>query len=326
MEVVRKNSVLIRLTNKALSLVVRLRHGRIPPDLVYYYRDTYYCRLVQLKYFFSDYVFKKKHYKTTQFVGEFAPELQFALPFAYWHYKNGTLQKTQAAKYTKELYFFSPQHEEITDTRTPEGNYNFEFPRVLYSQDYNIHKWEQVPLKAHYANDIYVYDKPILIIANRYNSEWDGPPISFFSVDMLSFILDKLKQHYTVIYNRPRPQNITMDNSDIYDMNEFDWLKENHPDVILMEDLFTENKGKANNFNHLQLMVYANASRFISVHGGTATLASYFGGINLILSKKGPEHHFNCFQKLYPKFSGATILHAKTDEDIKQFVTHHFIS
>lgn len=322
----KKQPVLLTLTNKALSLLVRIRHGRhISPEHMYYYRDTYYCRLVQLKYLFKDYVFIKKPYKTITFTGEFAPELQFVLPFAYWHYKNGTLNQTRSSSYTKELYFFSENHEEITDTRVTSGNYNYEIPRILYSQDYDIHKWLQVPLKEVYANRIYVYDKPLLIIANRYNSEWDGPPISFYSMEMLAFIIEKLSPYYTIVYNRPRPQNITMDNSDIYDMAEYDWLRQEYPQVLLMEDLYAENKGKANNFNHFQLMVYANCDRFISVHGGTATLASYFGGINLILSKKGPEHHFKCFQKLYPKFSDATILHARTDEEVKRFVTENFV-
>ncbi len=311
------------LINKVLSLCVLIRYGKLPANLRYYYRDTYYCELVQLKYIFRDYVFKKK-YKEIEFNGEFAPELQFALPFAYWHFLNGTLKNTRSSKYTKELYFFSQNHEEAFETRTNEGNYNFEMPRILYSQDYDMSKWASVPLKEKYANDIYVYDKPILIIANRYNMEWDGPPISFFSIEVLAFIIAELKNDYTIIYNRPKPQNITMDNSDIYDMNDYEWLAENHPEVILLEDLFKENKAKANNFNHLQLMVYANADRFLSIHGGTATLASYFGGKNLILSKQGPEHHFKCYHKLYPKFSGAEIFHAKNDDEIKAYITSQF--
>ncbi|MCF0068935.1 hypothetical protein LZD49_00540 [Dyadobacter sp. CY261] len=311
------------MLNKILSLIVCLRYGKLPAEIRYFYRDTLRCQVQQWKYLWNDYVSRKK-YKALEFSGEFAPELQFALPFAYWHYKNGTLKSTTSSKYTKELYFFSPDHTEQFDTRSNEGNYNFEMPRILYSQDYDMSKWIPAPLKEKYRNDVYVYDKPILIIANRYNMEWDGPPVSYYSIEMLALILDKLKKRYTVIYNRPRPQHITMDNSDIYDMDEFSWLSSEHPDVILMEDLFTENKAGANNFNHLQLMVYANASKFISIHGGTATLASYFGGTNLILSKKGPEHHFRCFQKLYPQFSGAKILHAKTDDEVKQFVEAHF--
>src|SRR6187402_3461079 len=173
-----KEKTFQKIVNKFISLYVLLRFGKLPADLRYYYRDTYYCGIVQWKYLIKDYLTKPK-YKVTSFDGEFAPELQFALPFAYWHYKNGTFKKTQSSKSTRELYFFSPDHEEIFENRMHEGNYNYEMPRILYSQDYDMSKWEQVPLKETYRNDIYVFDKPILIIANRYNSEWGGPPLSF---------------------------------------------------------------------------------------------------------------------------------------------------
>ncbi|MBC8053231.1 MAG: hypothetical protein H7Y13_09205 [Sphingobacteriaceae bacterium] len=312
------------LLTKVLGLYVKLRYSNVSSEYRYFYRDTYYCKAVQLKYLIRDYI-TKKSYKDIHFSGEFAPEIMYVLPFAYWHYKNGTLKSTKSSKYTKELYFFSPDHQEAFEIRTTEGNYNYETPRILYSHDYNMSKWERVPLKATYKNNIYIYDKPILIIANRYNMEWDGPPVSYLSIEMLDYIISKTKQDYAIIYNRPNPKNITMDNSDIYDLNEFDWLAEKHPEVILMEDLFRENKANARNFNHLQLMVYANANHFISTHGGTASLASYFGGINLILSVKGGEHHFNCFHTIFPKLAGAKILHAKNDLEVKTFVEDFFI-
>lgn len=308
---------------KAASLYVRIKYKSIPKAYFYYYRDTYICKLNQLKYIIKDYIIKSR-YKEITFNGEFGTELQFALPFAYWHCKNGTLKSTSSFKFTKELYFFSTDHSETFETRSNEGNYNFEMPRILYSHDYNMSKWAPVPLKDIYANETYKFDKPILIIANRYNMEWDGPPISFYDIDTLEFIIEKLKDKYTIIYNRPRPENITMDGSDVYDMDEYAWLDANYPQVIIMENLFKENKAKANNFNHLQLLVYANASKFISIHGGTATLASYFGGTNLILSKQGPEHYFNCYQKLYPQFSNAKIVHAKSNEEVKTFVKEFY--
>lgn len=312
-----------KIINKILSLYTLIRHGSLPLSLKYYYRDTYYCELLQFKYFIKDYLTKPK-YKQIEFSGEFAPDLTFVLPFAYWHFQNGTLLSTEGSKYTKELYFFSENHTEVFDTRTPEANYNFETPRVLYSHNYNMSKWKKVPLKEHYKNDIYIYDKPILIIANRFNMEWNGPPISFLSIEILDYIINLLKHKYTIIYNRPRPQNITNDNSDIYDLEEFEWLENTHPDVILMEKLFLENKGNARNFNHLQLMIYANSERFISTHGGTAALASYFGGINLILSKQGPEHHFRCYEKLYTKLADTEIYHAKTDTQLRELVDKIF--
>lgn len=313
------------IITKLISFYVRLKFGKLHWDVRYFYRDTYYCQFIQLKYILKDYFFKKK-YKVISFDGEFAPELEFVIPFAYWHYKNGTLLRTEGANFTKEMYFFSEQHHEVYDVRTNEGNYNYETPRILYSHNYDMKKWEKVPFKAHFKNDVYIFDKPTLVIANRYNTEWEGPPISFYSIEMLEYMIEKLKDKYTIVYNRPRPQNITSDTSDVSELNEYDFIREKYPEVVLMEDLFEENKMMANNYNHFQMLVYANANKFISIHGGTAALASCFEGSNIILSKQGPEHHFGCFQKLFPKLSGAKIYHAKNDDEVKNFIDNHYLN
>jgi hypothetical protein len=311
------------IVNKILSAYVHLRYQHVEKHLRYFIRDTIYCQLLQNKLLLKDVVFKKQ-YKSLSFHGEFGPELLFVLPFAYWHFKNGTLKETESCSQTAELYYFSPSHKETFGVRSNEGNYNFEMPRILYSHNYNIKKWAAVPLKETYKNLTYVFEKPILIVANRYNSEWGGPPISFLSIETLKFIFDNLKASYTIIYNRPESGHITMDNSEIYELNEKEWIKESYPEVILMSDLYRENRGKARNFNHLQLMIYANSENFISTHGGTSILASYFKGTNIIFSKEGPEHVFDCFTKFYPKLSGARVLHAKTDEELKGLIVRNF--
>lgn len=313
-----------KLINKIIGLYVHTRYRHVNYHLRFYIKNTLYCQLIQWKYAIRDYINKKK-YKTIAFRGEFGPELQFVLPFAYWHFKNGTLKETQSSKYTAEFYFFSPDHKEVFDLRSNEGNFNFEIPRILYSHRYNMKKWLPVPLKDVYKNDIYVFPKPILIVANRYNMEWNGPPISFLSIEMLKYIFDLLKNDYTIVYNRPGAHHIGMDNSEIYELNELEWIKSYYPDVILMHELYHENKANARNFNHLQLLVYANAESFISTHGGTSVLASYFQGTNIILSKQGPEHYFDCYRKLYPKLSGAQIFHAKTDDELKSLIKKNFV-
>jgi hypothetical protein len=312
------------LINKIFSGFIHLRYPHVDKHLRYFIRDTFYCELLQWRFVIKDFLFRKK-YKTISFYGEFGPELLFVLPFAYWHFRNGTLKATESCANMAEFYYFSPNHREIPDRRSNEGNYNYQIPRILYSHDYNIKKWLPVPLKGIYRNDIYVFEKPILIVANRYNSEWGGPPISYLSLEMLKYIFDNLKSDYTIIYNRPSAHQITMDNSEIYDLNEYEWIKNNFPEVVLMSDLFQENKNSVKNFNHLQLMVYSNSDSFISTHGGTAILASYFEGTNIILSKQGPEHVFNCFQSLYTKLSGTRIFHAKTDTELKSILKQSLI-
>ena len=78
-------------------------------------------------------------------------------------------------------------------------------------------KWEKVPFKAHFKNDLYIFDKLAIMIANRYNMEWSGPPISYFSKEILAYMIKLLQEKYTLIYTRPIAKNITSDSSEVYD-------------------------------------------------------------------------------------------------------------
>ncbi|RXF72216.1 hypothetical protein [Arcticibacter tournemirensis] len=313
-----------KLLLKILFVIASVNYPKIRRDYRYFIRDNYYCRLRQIRYFFNDYVFRKK-YKVIEFQGEFDQELRYVIPFAYWHYLNGTLKKTISSKNTREFYFFSPDHEEKHEQRVWQLSYtNFEVPNMTHSASFSYTKWAHVPFKERYRNDYFVYQKPILIIANKYNIEWDNPPLNYISINCLDQIIRKYGNRYQIIYNRPLPAQIVSDNSEILDLGEHRWMRENHPEVLLLNDLFEENKNNVKSFNHLQLMIYSNCTRFISVHGGTAAFASYFGGINIILSKKGIEHELKEFSTIIPKLSGARILHATTEEDILKYLIDHY--
>lgn len=307
------------LFNKLLTLFVFIRFPKVPSQFRYFIRFFYLGKIIQLKYFYKDY-FDKRPYKEIHFDGEFQHELIYVIPFAYWHFKNSTLKKTVASKFTKSLYFFSPCHEERYNERNWKSNFNIEIPNSAHNFRLNTKKWERVPFKEYYSNKTFVYEKPILVIANRYNTEWEGEPVSYFNLEMLSRMIKKLSSKYQIIYNRPSLENITNDNSEILELNDCQYLSHNFKEVILLDDLYEELKIKVQSFNELQLMVYANCNNFISVHGGTATLASYFGGTNLIYSKKGHEHFFKEFNSIFPKLSGAKIVHAKTETEVDELI------
>ena len=309
---------------KILKIVAVITHPTIKKWYCFFIRDNYYSRLNQAKYYFSDYV-TKKPYKVIEYNGEFQQELTFVLPFAYWHFLNGTLAKTISSGATKELYFFSNNHEQVgTKRECVNQTKTFEVPNMTHSFTFDFSKWTKVPLQQHYKNDLFVFEKPVLVIANKYNIEWENDPVNFIDIPMLEKIINTYKHKYQIIYNRPLSTQIISDNSEILDLGEHAWIKANHPEVILMDDLHKENSKSVNNYNHLQLMVYANCSHFISVHGGSAALASYFGGTNLIYSKKGLEHVFNEFNSLFPKLSGAKIYHAKKEEEVFTFLQQYF--
>lgn len=307
-----------------LNVVIIITHPATPKRYCYFIRDNYFSRFLQIKYYFKDFYSKKK-YKIVEYYGEFQQELTFVLPFAYWHFLNGTLAKTISSGNTKDLYFFSANHVE-TDTKRDwiHNAGNFDIPNMAHSNSFSYKKWAKVPLQQFYKNKVFVFEKPILIIANKYNIEWDNDPVNFFDIPMLDKIIKGYKHKYQIIYNRPLPTNIVLDNSEILDLGEHSWLKANHPEVISMNDLFTKHLNEVNNFNHLQLMVYANCKHFISVHGGSGALASYFGGTNIIYSKKGLEHVFNEFNTIFPKLSGAKILHAKSEEEVITYLNDYY--
>ncbi|WP_080239156.1 hypothetical protein [Spirosoma rigui] len=315
-----------RLVLKFLYVVATLNYPKIRRDLRYFIRDNYFCRLNQFRFIGRDYL-TRRPYKVIDYHGEFDQELRYVLPFAYWHFLNGTLQQTISCTNTKPFYFFSENHVEQYDKRVWQAGYDYyDVPNMTHSPTFDFSKWAPVPLKSHYKNDVFVFDKPILVIANKYNIEWDSPPTNFLDIPALDRILSMCKATYQIIYNRPLSTHIVLDNSEIMDLGEHQWLRENHPDVLQMNDLFDQYRDSVSNFNHLQLMVYANCDHFISMHGGTAALASYFGGINIILSKPGGgmEHHFNEYATIFPALSGAQIRHAKKVDDIFNDLNEHF--
>lgn len=311
---------------KFLYAVASFRYPKIRHDLRFFVRDNYYARLSQLRFLVADYI-TKRSYKVVDYHGEFDQELRYVLPFAYWHHLNGTLKRTISCTNTKELYFFSPDHLETYEKRIWQAGYDrYDVPNMTHSPTFDFSKWAQVPLKKHYKNDVFVYDKPLLIIANKYNIEWDKPPVNFLDVPVLDRIISTYKSKYQIIYNRPLSGQIVLDNSEIMNLNEHTWLRETHPEVVLMHDLYEQHRDQVTSFNHLQLLVYANADRFISMHGGTAALASYFGGINIVLSHPGGgmEHHFNEYATIFPALSGAKILHAKNTEDVSTYLKAYY--
>ncbi|MBC3786893.1 hypothetical protein [Spirosoma utsteinense] len=309
-----------RLVLKFLYVVAALKYPAIRRDLRYFVRDNYFCRLNQLRFAGRDYV-SRSPYKVIDYQGEFDQELRYVLPFAYWHHLNGTLRQTISCSNTKPFYFFSENHLERYDKRIWEAGYDYyEVPNMTHSPTFDFTKWARVPLRDQYKNDVFAFDKPLLVIANKYNIEWDKPPVNFLDIPALDRIVTMFKATHQIVYNRPLATQIVGDNSETMDLKEHQWLREHHPEVVQMNDLYEQHRDNVQSFNHLQLMVYANCNRFISMHGGTAALASYFGGINLILSHPGGglEHHFNEYATIFPALSGATILHARNRDEVFQ--------
>lgn len=314
-----------RMFKRPLIWVVSLflPDGLLPHEVGLMIRGRIY-RAYQLRYFVRDYLIRKP-YKVIVCRSEFGPELKFYLPFAYWHYRNGTLLRTESLQGTKELYFFSPHHVE----RAGERRYlhSIEIPNSEdHNFTYDLRKWACVPLRLHFSQSgVLNTDKPILIISNKFNTEWGREPVNFLCLDTLAELCGLLVDKYTVVYNRPRSSRIVDDNSSVLDLGDYEYLAGNQHDVVLAERLYEDTKENFTSFNHFQFCLYAQCSRFISVQGGNSVLASYFGGTNVTLYKKGAELTFNETESFYPRLSDAQVIRCSSDDELLVTIRRVFL-
>ncbi|RAP29912.1 hypothetical protein DID78_02980 [Candidatus Marinamargulisbacteria bacterium SCGC AG-343-D04] len=259
--------------------------------------------------------------------GEFGYELISVLPFAYWLHTQGKLKQSISASDTKAYYFFSNNHVEKYEKRRYVIPKKFPVHNI-HVRFLNTMMWTPPPLKDYYQNDECVFDKPLLVICNKYNSEWGHPPITFLSKHCLEQLLSVLTPHYSVVYCRPYHKEFVEDNSEVYNLDEHSMIKEKFPDVMFIQDL--KEQYPQYSFNELQCRVFANADRFISVQGGYSILCSYFKGENIIYGAQSPlrtadEIKYKAFKRWYHKFSGSKITYVPTYKDLLHQVDKQYV-
>jgi len=225
---------------------------------------------------------------------EFGYDLVAALPYAYWHHLNGSLRGTVSGTGSGPLYYFSPDHKENPEKRS--------FGNVAKARDIpniNIHRerldtsmWVPPPLKEHYAPQAITFDKPTVVICNRYGNEWGMGAINFFDLPVLRKMFAALGGKYTVVYVHMKNTELRDDN-ELYDLGDIAMVREEFPEVVLMDDLAQEH----GDYNRTQLRVLAGADKFIVMNGGLAFLSFYFGGEVLVYTKRCQEigHNVNSY-------------------------------
>lgn len=272
---------------------------------------------------------KKKYTKNIEKQGEivcnceFGYELQLVIPYAYYLYKHNKLKSTTSSLMTKELYYFSKNHHEKFTKR------QFGVSKIIPNQtphvkELNYNQYLPPPYKEIYRNNFFVYDKPLLIIHNKYNIEWGSPPINYINKDTLQKIFEMYGKKYTIVYIRPQKKHIVEDHNMTTNLNENYLL--NIYNIIDGNTLYTKTKNRFNihNFNHFQLLLHANCDHFISVQGGNCVLASYFGGTNIIFAKKGSELSCSSYQGHYKKYSNCNVLQTNNYKDLLMLIKMNF--
>jgi hypothetical protein len=250
---------------------------------------------------------------------EFGYELISVLPHAYDLYLQGKLKGTVSGNDTAPFYYFSPSH---TINKKERSWYNTE---KVKTPNINIHRhtldkknWTPPPLKEYYANDELKFDKELLIICNRHNIEWNERPINFFNEETLKELFELLKDKYQVVYINIEGRPELYDNAKPIPLKDFDLLR-SYPECINIHDLHKKHKYS---FNELQLRLFANCSKYITMNGGHAILAAYFGGENIVMSKPGKPHakeilpQVNSFYRWYNEFGGQRVMHVPDEKKL----------
>lgn len=260
--------------------------------------------------------------------GELGYELVLAAPYVYYQHLRGERVNLECAK-DASCFYPSATTKEVFQQRTPGLSVlldgvslsSFSKPESFHTPKLNTEYWCPPPYSSIYKNDYFRFDKPLMIVSNKYNIEWDRPPINFIDIDTLDAIFSTFSEKYSIVYNRPLSTNITNDNSSILDLQDHAFIKAKHPQVFLMQDL----KNDSLSFNELQMSLYANATNFISTQGGNSVIASYFGGTNIIFAREGGELDNNSYKNWFPLLSGAKVIQVNNYADLVNTTKQEFL-
>ena len=234
---------------------------------------------------------------TLNVINEYGNENIIYIPYYHYLFKNNLLfeNKIQTYKGMISHYYFLPENQIIEKEEKriwTAPNENF---LCVNNSDYyykfNKKYWLPPNYKMHYKNNLFNFDKEILVINNKFNNEWNNGPVNYLSIDILEKIFFQLSNKYQIIYLRLQninnsTLNISHDHNDILHFNDIEFIKNNFKNVIIFDDLFNGEFNKFN-YNELKLNLFAICDNFISVQGGGCYFMSYFAKKLLIYHKEG---------------------------------------
>ena len=249
---------------------------------------------------------------------EFGIELALGLPYVYWLHENNQLEKVVTSKGMKPFYYFCDNVEEKYDYRTIDNSaagldslpnpwiYGNKHNAQLYKDDWTLwkdfmceekgcgildyRKWEVPDFTKQYKNNRFLFNKPFIVVSNRYNWEHGSKPIGYFDIKCLYEIFNYLTEKgYMVIYKRPTNTEFPPDQNELATLQNKEILSADvdgigkitdheltnyYEDVILFDDIVKENSDLT--YNEVQLKLFANADKFVAMSGGSTLLLNLF--------------------------------------------------
>lgn len=226
---------------------------------------------------------------------EFGFEMYYHIGYAYHLHQQGLLEQTISCRDTKCFYWFSPRHQEKYERRGWVANY----PSIAQTPHElpDVSRWDVPDFAAQYVNHVdFGFGLPLLLVFNKYNSEWGGPPVNYLSKEFLMQLAKWATGRMQVVYFRPTAK-IIADDSEVFNLGEKSELTE--LGVIMAESLHDDYSHLS--FNEFQLCLLSQSKLRITVQGGAAYLNALFPGQLALLHRKGAEKEagtYEAFRKM----------------------------
>lgn len=258
---------------------------------------------------------------------EFGYELISVIPYAYSLHKKGLLEGTISGTGSEPLYTFSPDHK-INPAPRDFANTAATAKRIpnvwIHKDRLNKDEWAPPPYKQMYRDVAMMFEKPTVVIYNRYNREWDKDPINYFDLPTLRSMFSMLRDEYSIVYFNVRGEEGLEDNAHSMELGDYEMIREEFPDVHIIHDIIKET---GLSYNEAQMRIFAGCDRFVTMNGGPAILASYFGGENIIYTKECRElgKTVNSFYNWYPDFGNSLIKVVHTYDDLLAIVKSKWV-
>lgn len=237
--------------------------------------------------------------KLLEVSNEFGIEIIFYVGYYFYLFSNELLFDNVITTYEgMEAYYYFVRKEQLVFKKCKRQWVNPKIDCVmkycsLDKNSINLSCWLSPNYKKYYKNNLFKYDKELLIISNKHNIEWGSPPINFIDICCLEKIINKLSDKYQLVYIRSH--NIdshlqySYDETNV-DFNDFELIKNKYNDkVIIFNDLFQNSEFKHMNYNLLKCYLFSSCDNYICVQGGATNLISYFAKHMIIYHKRGNE-------------------------------------
>jgi hypothetical protein len=240
-----------------------------------------------------------------EYTGEFGAELVLFLPFCEWLSSQGLLRDRSVCIYAGMRCFYDRLKCRDIIEKTEDRCYIAPGERPPWMPIRDEHSFDistskrffnYPDLRSRFSNytlpdEIALSKKPLLIIHNKYNIEWESAPVNYLSLASLDKLLSELESIYTIVYVRhgedPGPGYSQDHNTPLF-LNDAEIL-ERHPTVLSFEGLY-RHRSQAYDLNTLKNAIYSRCYHFISVQGGGAHhIALFSGSLMAILHRYGQE-------------------------------------